>query len=308
MSELIPLTIIGGYLGAGKTTLLNHILRHNDGFRLTVLVNDFGDINIDAELVENQDGDTINLANGCICCTLADGFVGAINTILEQNPHPDRIIVEASGVSDPIKIAQYAQMRGVSLDGVIVVADAEKVQAKVDDKYVGYMVSQQLNGADILILNKVDLVDQDQRPAVRGWLAEAAPHSRIYETQYGNIPLELLLGIDTKRKSSTAGSGSDILPFVTWSYVEDAPLQRRLLARLLDDLPKSIFRAKGFLNLQNVPQHRTILQLVGRRWVLSPGRAWDGEKPQTRIVWIGENGQFEQEGLAAALDACTHPS
>lgn len=310
MSEPIPLTIIGGYLGAGKTTLLNHILRHNDGYRLAVLVNDFGDINIDAELVENQDGETINLANGCICCNLADGFVAAINTILRQESRIDRMIVEASGVADPIKIAHYGQLQGVSLDAVIVVADAETVQAKATDKYVGYMVGQQLISADILIMNKVDLIDQDQRQAVRAWLAKTAPQSRIYETQQGVVPLELLLGLDTKRETPTAAAwpDSESEQFVTWSYVEDVPLERALLARLLDDLPESLFRAKGFLNLMDDPKRRTILQLVGRRWLLSPGLAWDDESPRTRIVWIGENGQFEKESLAASLDACTRPA
>jgi len=109
MNDRIPFTVIGGYLGAGKTTLLNHILRNNDGRRFALLVNDFGSINIDAALIKNQDGETINLANGCICCTLAAGFASAIYTILERDPLPDHIIVEASGVADPHKVAQYGR-------------------------------------------------------------------------------------------------------------------------------------------------------------------------------------------------------
>ena len=311
--ERIPFTVIGGYLGAGKTTLLNHILRHNDGRRFALLVNDFGSINIDAELIENQDGETINLANGCVCCSLAGGFILGIDTLLKRDPLPDHIIVEASGVADTRQVAQYGSMPGLVLESVIIVADAELVREKAQDKYVGQTVTQQLNSADILILNKVDLVDDGQRQAVREWLAQVVPHSRIYETQQGVVPLELLLNPETGRAIRPAVHGHEPArqvhagaEFVTWSYVGDAPLQRRPFERFLGELPESVVRAKGFLNLQDDPERRTIFQLVGQRWVLSPGRPWGDEKPQTRIVWIAANGRFEQEGLAAAIEACTH--
>ncbi|MEQ1739869.1 MAG: GTP-binding protein, partial [Methyloglobulus sp.] len=158
VNKQIPVTVIGGYLGAGKTTLLNHILRNNKGIRFAVLVNDFGNINIDVDLIESQDGDTINLANGCICCSLAGGFGAAMLSIRESAVLPDRVLIEASGVSDPFKIAQYAHLPGFRLDSVIVLADAEFIQKRAADKYVGRQVIQQLKSADLLLLNKVDLV------------------------------------------------------------------------------------------------------------------------------------------------------
>jgi len=114
MQSAIPLTVIGGYLGSGKTTLLNALLRQPHGKRFALLVNDFGSINIDAGLIENQQGETINLANGCICCSLAAGFVVALNTVLNLQSRPDQVIIEASGVADPRKIANYGNTPGTT--------------------------------------------------------------------------------------------------------------------------------------------------------------------------------------------------
>jgi len=312
MDSGIPFTVIGGYLGAGKTTLLNHILRHSAGRRFALLINDFGSINIDAELVESEEGDIVNLANGCICCSLAAGFVVAIQTVLGQDPLPDRVIVEASGVSDPSKIALYGQTPGFSLDGVLVVVDAERVRAQAGDKYVGQTVMRQLKSADLIILNKVDLVTAEQKQAVRDWLALTAPASRIVEAQHGRVPLEFLLGIESRQEFAHApeSHGHDhahAADFETWSYVGDAPLVRPSFERLIGALPEAIVRAKGVLYLADEPECRTIFQLVGRRRSLSPGQPWGDESPQTRIVWIGLSKQVAQDELLAALKACTRP-
>ncbi|MEX0741556.1 MAG: GTP-binding protein, partial [Phycisphaeraceae bacterium] len=163
--EAIPLTVIGGYLGAGKTTLLNQLLRHNAGRRLAVVVNDFGSINIDAALIAQHDGETMSLANGCICCSLANGFLTVLTQLKDRPDPPEHIIVEASGVADPLKIAQYGHLPGFCLDGVIVLADAETVRRRSRDKYVGRTVIRQLRGADLLVLTKPDLVTDDDREA-----------------------------------------------------------------------------------------------------------------------------------------------
>ena len=148
ISTTIPYTVIGGYLGAGKTTLLNNLLRNSQGLRLAVLVNDFGDINIDADLVVSHDGETINLASGCICCSLADGFMLALNRISKRAGEIDHIIVEASGVADPVKIGHYGAILKLDLEGVIVLVDAEQIRTKAANKYVGDTVIRQLKGAD----------------------------------------------------------------------------------------------------------------------------------------------------------------
>ena len=158
-----PFTVIGGYLGAGKTTLLNNLLTRSHGLRAAVLINDFGDVNVDASLIAAHDGDTISLANGCMCCSLSGGFASAIATILARAEHLDAIIVEASGVAEPGKIAQYGQMFGLPLDGVLVVVDAEQIRAQALNKYVGDTVLRQLGQADLMLLNKTDLAPDLRR-------------------------------------------------------------------------------------------------------------------------------------------------
>src|SRR5208283_5132765 len=157
----IPVTIIGGYLGAGKTSLLNTLLRGDHGLRLAVLVNDFGSINIDAELIASHDGETISLTNGCVCCSMVDNLAITLLELLGRQPPPDHIVIEASGVADPRRIAFYgAAHPRLRLDGLIVVADAETIGARVLDRYVGELVMRQLAEADLLVLSKIDLIDE----------------------------------------------------------------------------------------------------------------------------------------------------
>ena len=140
-SGAIPVTVIGGYLGSGKTTLLNALLRGGHGRRLAVLVNDFGSINIDADLITAHGGDTISLANGCICCSLQDNLGTTLHSLAARSDPPDQIVIEASGVADPSRIGHYAMsLPGLHLDAVIVVADAEGIRRQARDKYVGDIV------------------------------------------------------------------------------------------------------------------------------------------------------------------------
>src|SRR5260221_6929532 len=153
MSGQIPVTVIGGSLGAGKTTLLNRLLSQAQGVKLAVLVNDFGSVNIDAGLIASRDGETISLANGCVCCTIGDNLGLALHNLAERPDGPEHIVIEASGVADPAKIAHYAASHPrLALDSIVVVADAETVQERSHDKYVGDLVRLQLAGADVIVL------------------------------------------------------------------------------------------------------------------------------------------------------------
>lgn len=304
----LPFTVIGGYLGAGKTTLLNHLLRNSDGRRLALLINDFGRINIDAALIESQDDRAINLANGCICCSLAGGFVVALNAIQERRPRPDHVIIEASGVADPAQIARYGQTPGFALNGVIVLADAATVRARADDKYVGRTVQQQLKSADLIVLNKVDLVTAEQKQAVVDWLAQIAPESRLLQTQHGAVPIAVLLGLDPARKlpAATEAGGHDHhhdADYATWSYTSDRPLARARFERFAASLPEAVIRAKGILYLEDAPALRMIFQLVGRHWTLTPGDAWGPVKPETGLVLIGVRDLFDPAVVAGTFDA-----
>jgi G3E family GTPase len=314
INKQIPVTVIGGYLGAGKTTLLNHILRNNKGIRFAVLVNDFGNINIDIDLIESQDSDTINLANGCICCSLAGGFGTAMLSIRERLAHPDRILIEASGVSDPFKIAQYAHLPGFHLDSVIVLADAEFIQKRAANKYVGRQVIQQLRSADLLLLNKLDLVSDEKRTQVRDWLHDLVSDIRILEVSQGKIPVDMLFGeelaapLESPKKQVGLIEGTQPEnhehehhhdhDYATWSYTGSSPLDGEKFRELIAGLDADILRGKGFLYLAEDPSVQFVFQLVGKRWSIENGGAWGNREPKTQFVLIGLSGSPD----GAALD------
>lgn len=288
----IPVTVIGGYLGAGKTTLLNHVLRNNADVRFAVLVNDFGQINIDAELIESQDGDTLNLANGCICCSLSAGFTAAMLSIRDRPAPPDWVIIEASGVSDPFVVAQYAHLVGFRLDGVIVVADAETVRRRANDKYVGRFVRQQLRSADLVLLNKTDLVSTDELVQVRQWLRAMVEDVRVIEAIEARVPLELLFD---QRDPTIDAVGHDYgiaiehqhsESYSSWSFECDDPIDGSRFRALTSRLPEAVVRGKGVLSLEEDTSTRFLFQLVGRRSTLARGEPWGDLVPMTRLVFI----------------------
>jgi G3E family GTPase len=295
-SDPIPLTIIGGYLGAGKTTLLNQLLRHNAGRRLAVLVNDFGSINIDAALIAEHDGETMSLANGCVCCSLAAGFLTVLSRLKERPDPPEHIIVEASGVADPLKVGQYGHTSGFRLDSVLVLADAETVRRRSRDKYVGRTVIRQLRGADIQILTKPDLVSDAERAAVRGWLRGVAPNASIMESENGVIPPALILGTGMHAQggpsSAVPGGQEEVMidheaAYDTWTFEQESPMTDEAMRAFAAGLPEGVLRAKGLVYLAEDPEHATIFQHVGKRWSLTPGPAWDDRSRRTAIVMIG---------------------
>lgn len=291
--SLPPFTVIGGYLGAGKTTLVNHLLAEAHGLRLAVLVNDFGEVNIDAALIAAHDGDTISLANGCLCCSLTNGFAQAIAAVLEHRDRIDAIVVEASGVAEPGKIAQYGQMYELPLDGVITVADAERIREQAANKYVGEVVLRQLAQSDLILLNKADCVSDGDLASARAWLVEAAPGVPLLETTRSRVPLDILLGRGHSR-SATPEVPLRFSPSTThetlhrsWIIRRDQPVNRKVLERWAAAVGPHLFRAKGFVQLADDPDTRYLLQQVGRRWTLEPHGSWGAASGRTEIVCIG---------------------
>ena len=191
----LPLTVIGGFLGAGKTTLLNRWLRASQGQRIAVLVNDFGALNIDAELIASDAGDMIALTNGCVCCSIGDDLGDALIRVLASGTRFDAVVIEASGVSDPWRIAQVGLADpGLSLDGVIVLVDAGAVLEQSRDPLLADSLLRQLKAADLIVINKTDLANDDQRRQVRDWVASAAGHTPLFETSQAAVPLPMLTG------------------------------------------------------------------------------------------------------------------
>jgi len=312
MDSLIAVTVIGGYLGAGKTTLVNHILRTADS-RIAVLVNDFGDINIDESLIESNDGDTLSLSNGCICCSLVDGFASALNTIRELEPRPDRLVIEASGVADPASIAAYGHAPGLVMDAVVVVVDAETIRRKSRDKYVGDTVLGQLRSADILVMNKIDLLEADDRSSTRSWLGDRCPDSVIVESENAAVDPIVLYGTGPNVSANVTVDRHDHDAehddhahaeslFDTWSWTGEGVVQRSVIEALMESLPEDVVRAKGVLRLDDAPERVTALQRVGARWSLR--RIGDaGPSHQNQLVVIGLRGAIDQAWLDEAVSA-----
>jgi len=284
--ERMAVTVIGGYLGSGKTTLVNHLLK-NATERVAIIVNDFGDINVDLDLIESRDDNTIELSNGCICCSMVDGFSAALDAITAYEPRPDRLVVETSGVADPAQVAAYGHGPGLALDAVIVLVDVETIRAASVDKYVGQTVTQQLASAEILIANKADLVDASELAETVAWLGEQCPDAFILTATNSEVAAEVLFG----RPSTLDDEPGDAHHhperiFTTTTIAPDEPLTRDEVEAMMQALPpETTVRAKGLVQLADEPDPY-VLQRVGLRWTLRKSRTpWPGE-PASQVVVI----------------------
>jgi G3E family GTPase len=214
-STRLPVVLIAGYLGAGKTTLVNHLLRQAQGRRIAVLVNDFGSINIDAELIAaNADADcsagVLSLAGGCLCCSFGDDLVGTLGTLAQRTPPPDVCLIELSGVALPAGVVRTARLSpAVDVVGTLVLADAEHIERQAADRYVGDTVMQQLQQADWLLLNKPDLVAAAALQATAAWLQRVVPHARQWAGTAQTLWPELLLGWQRGSGEDDGDSGDD---------------------------------------------------------------------------------------------------
>ena len=267
----VPLTVLSGFLGAGKTTLLNRLLSEPHGRRLAVLVNDFGRVNIDAELIRSRSENAISLTNGCACCTVAGDLTKALLRLVQDPEPPDAIVLEASGLADPRGIAQVALANpALRLDGVLTLVDAETLLDRLDDPETATLVSNQLSAADLVILNKMDLLG-GERERVYARLGEAANGRTVIETVQANVPANVVLGINTRRGVLQCDGGIHPSSFASWSTSWNAPLDRGRLSGILERLPSAYRPGQGDILLFRRPGASLGLPARGSPCELFPG-------------------------------------
>ncbi len=336
----IPATIITGFLGAGKTTLLRHLIEHAEGRRIALLINEFGDLGVDGALLEAcglpgcAEGELIELSNGCICCTVADDFLPTMQVILDRPEPPDHIVIETSGLALPKPLLQafnWPEVRTrVSVDGVVAVIDAPAVaegrfaadpqaiesRRLADDSLdhdspLEELYEDQLACADVVLVNKTDLLDADALDRVVAEIArDVRPGVRIIRTQHGRIAPEVLFGLAAAAEDDLDARPShhddepdhdhdDFESFV----VELGPItEPAALARRIEQAAEihDILRVKGFADVPGKAM-RLVVQGVGRRIQHYYDRDWrPGEARATRLVVIGQTG-LDRAAVHAAI-------
>ena len=292
-SSRLPAAIVGGYLGAGKTTLVNHLLRHADGRRIAVLVNDFGELGIDADLIEGADGEVLNLAGGCVCCSFGSDLVGTLAQVIARQPPPDVLLIETSGVGLPAAVARTARLvNGLEVTGIGTGADAQTLRTQAADRYVGDTVRQQLAEADLLVLNKTDAVDAEALQGLREWLPQHSPGVRIVETAWGAVMPEVVFGITSGAGEAPGGGWAPTAMrpapaaqgFESGVMRPQGPVDLQALVQELTSSDSRLVRAKGFVTDRQGVRH--LVQVVGQRAAVT---AVDSARPapaEDALVWI----------------------
>ena len=336
----VPCTIVTGFLGAGKTTLVRHVLENAEGRRLAVIVNEFGDVGIDGEILKScgiescPEDAIVELANGCICCTVADDFVPALKALLDRPNPPEHIVIETSGLALPKPLVQafnWPEIASrVTVDGVIAVVDGAAVSAgrfaddpvklakqRAEDSSVDHdnpleeVFEDQLLCADLVVLNKADLMSAGERKDVTDQIGKTLPRAvKVVEVQNGKVPTSVLLGLGAAAEADLASRPShhdaegehDHEDFET--FIVDLPSFASPQA-LVDRIKKiadvhDVLRAKGFAEVTGKPM-RLLVQGVGGRIQHQFDRAWkSGEARQGRLVVIGEKG-LDQAAIRALI-------
>jgi G3E family GTPase len=293
MQPRTPITLVTGPLGSGKTTLLRHILATRPA-KIAIVMNEFGEIAIDTKVIEGKNVRIAELGGGCVCCSLLGEFEAAVNEIITR-VGPEIIIVETTGLAEPEALVFNIQeaLPQCRLDGVVSVIDADML---VRFPELGHTTRLQIEGADILLLNKIDLIEQPRRlSGLEAKLREINPTAAIVRTERCQIDPELLFGIGRERKV-VPPEHKHQPEFESFTFTSDKSFSRNCFEQFAEGLPKSVYRAKGFVRFEDCSQ---LFNFVTGRWDLEPF-----ESAETQLVFIGKEIAAQKSTILRALDEC----
>lgn len=316
VEKAVPVTVLTGYLGAGKTTLLNRILTYEHGKKVAVIVNEFGEVGIDNQLVIDADEEIFEMNNGCICCTVRGDLIRIINNLMKRRDRFDHLVIETTGIADPAPVIQTffvddEVQTQAKLDAVVTVVDAKHIW----QHWEAEEAVEQIAFADVVLLNKTDLVKASELDQLEQRIRSMNAIAKIYRTQNAQIEMDTLLGvnafdlnnalqIDPEFLNETAHEHDETVGSI--ALVEEKPLDgeklNAWLGTLLREYGPDIFRMKGILNIAG-NDNRCVFQGVHMIFDGRPDRLWKpGETRKSELVFIGRN--LEQMNLAAQFQAC----
>jgi len=302
---IVPVLLVAGSLGAGKTTLLNHLLAHPDGRRIAAVVNDFGAVDIDAQLLGTVSEEVISLKNGCICCSLQGDLLRTLSSVIKRDPAPDAIVIETSGISDPAEIIRNLMdpvvFKVAPLETVVTLVDPLRLRDEPGLEQDGLWRSQ-LRAADFVLLTKADLLDRAGLDEVRGVVGRHKPQSAIFEIAYGIVAPDLLFSRDVRAPRTLPRQMPAMSePFATVTWTSRAPLSLQRFQQVIGRLAPRTLRIKGILLFTDHPGQPILFQSVATRGTLAPSPLPPADGLTAQLVLIGREGTLDQGEVDALL-------